>query len=68
MQVKTSRQLFDILDKERKRAQRSDRDIARSVNISAATAWQIRKRGGNMTTDTMLALAKELKLKVVVER
>ena len=68
MQVKTSRQLFDIFDKERKRAQRSDRDIARAVNISAATAGQIRKRGGNMQTDTMLALAKELGLTVKVER
>lgn len=68
MQVKTSRQLFDFIDKERKRAKMSDRDLARSANVSSATVGQIRDRGGNMTTDTMLSLAKELGLSVKVER
>lgn len=68
MQVKTSRQLFDVIDKERKRAKMSDRDLARSASVSSATVGQIRDRGGNMTTDTMFSLAKELGLSVKVER
>jgi transcriptional regulator with XRE-family HTH domain len=68
MQVKNSRQLLQQLDRAITLSGRSLRDIQRAVGVSSATYSQIRKRGGNMTTDTFLALAQEVNLKVKVEK
>lgn len=68
MTIKTSRQLYDTFEREMKRSGKSCREVARNVGLSAATMSAIKARGGNMQTDTMLALAKEFGLKVRVER
>jgi DNA-binding phage protein len=68
MTIQTSRQLYEVLEKEIKRSGKSCRQIARNVGLSSATLHSIKARGGNMQTDTMLALAKEFGLKVKVER
>jgi DNA invertase Pin-like site-specific DNA recombinase len=68
MTFKTSRQIYEAFEKEIKRSGKSCRMIARNVGLSSATLHSIKARGGNMQTDTMLALAKELGFKVKVER
>lgn len=68
MQVKTSRQLFLVLDQERKSTDRSDRSLSIATRVSTATIGQIRKRKGNMHTDTMFAIARELGFKVWIEK
>jgi len=68
MQIKTSRQLINEIEKARKASGLSDNALLARCGLSNATLGQIRKRGGNMNTETLLRLAKELKLKVVVER
>jgi len=66
--IKTSRQLLAEIEKAIKAAGFSNRALQKRCGISASTLFAIRNRGGNMTTDTMLALAKELGVKVRVER
>jgi plasmid maintenance system antidote protein VapI len=68
MQVRSSRQLLDVFEKEMKREGFSERGLAAKAQLSSNTIHALRQRGGNMTTDTMLRLAKELGVKVRVEK
>lgn len=68
MQVRTSRQLLDAFEKEMKREGVSDRGLCSRASLSTNTVHSVRKRGGNMQTDTMFAIAKELGFKVRVEK
>lgn len=68
MQIKNSRQLINEIEKARKASGLSDRELSMRCELSNATLSQIRKRGGNMNTETLLRLARELQIKVMVER
>lgn len=68
MQIRSSRQMLDVFDKDIKKEGLSDRGLAAKSGLSTGTVYSLRKRGGNMTTDTMFAIAKELGFKVRVEK
>lgn len=68
MHVKTSKQIINEIDRAIKQSGRSDRNLQASCGLSPAMLGYVRKRGGNMTTNNMLALTKELGLRVRIEK
>jgi DNA-binding phage protein len=68
MQIKTSKQLFEQLEKERISQNKSRYALASQTGLSRAAWTRMHSREGNMNTDSMFAIARELKLKVVLKK
>jgi len=68
MHVKTSKQIIKEIDRAILDSGRSDRSVQAAAGVSPAMLGYVRKRGGNMTTDNMLALTKTLGLRVRIEK
>jgi hypothetical protein len=65
--IKNSQQLVDAIDERRRALKRTDSRVAPESGISTSALGLMRKRGGNMNTDTMFALAKVLGLTITIE-
>jgi hypothetical protein len=68
MQVKSSRQLFGEIEKAIQESGLSHRALLAKCKLSHGFLCGLQGRGGNLTTDALFALAKELNIKVSVER
>ena len=65
--ISSSADLIAAIDDRKEALKKKDVEINRRAGISAAALPLIRKRGGNMETDTMFLLAKALSLTITIQ-
>lgn len=66
--VSNSAHLLSVIEEALKASNTPLHKIESRAGISNGAAYQIRRRGGNMTTDTLFALSKVLGLTITVEK
>lgn len=66
--VTNSAHLFSVLEKALEASNKTAAAVEKKANVSNGTVYQIRKRGGNMTVDTLFALSKVLGLTITIEK
>lgn len=65
--ISSSADLIAAIDDRKEALKKKDMEINRRAGISSAALPLIRKRGGNMETDTMFLLAKALSLTITIQ-
>lgn len=65
--ISSSADLIAAIDDRKDALKKKDVEINKRAGISSAALPLIRKRGGNMNTDTMFALAKVLGLTITIQ-
>lgn len=65
--ISSSSELIKVLDVRKEALKKKDVEIRKRAGLSSAALPLIRKRGGNMNTDTMFALAKVLGLTITIQ-
>jgi hypothetical protein len=65
--ISSSADLIAAIDDRKDALKKKDAEINRRAGISSAALPLIRKRGGNMETDTMFLLAKALGLTITIQ-
>jgi hypothetical protein len=63
----SSSELIKAIDVRKEALKKKDVELHKRAGLSSAALPLIRKRGGNMNTDTMFALAKVLGLTITIE-
>lgn len=66
--VANTAHLFSLLEEALEASNKTLHKVESRAGLSNGAVYQIRKRGGNMTTDTLFGLAKVLGLTITVEK
>jgi hypothetical protein len=65
--ISSSSELIKAIDVRKEALKKKDVELHKRAGLSSAALPLIRKRGGNMNTDTMFALAKVLGLTIAIQ-
>jgi hypothetical protein len=65
--ISSSSELIKAIDVRKEALRKKDVELRKRAGLSSAALPLIRKRGGNMNTDTMFALAKVLGLTITIQ-
>lgn len=66
MRVENSKELFCELEKAKRDTPKGGTRISKNAGLSRSAWHLIEKRGGNMNTDTLFSLCKELDVEIEV--